>query len=293
MEVTFKPSITPKAEEVYLNRSNSKPIVTQEELNIYNEFSYTKNRIPYTGYSEMGVFVYNNIISLLSSAVDKRPKALQIITDKDFLIAMDISNITLNREYTNRFNRVYRAYVINPVKNVIYNQDSANLLYKIALKLNIKLVKILMNIGLSEKNALWLTVNRYSSTDEHKNIRRMVRAMQHIEPHIMTEQMVVDIFSKTFSDKFSNLFITIMTDRFDLFDNDNEKYVYSTVSNALLDILNTMDENDIRDIILEYQDVLRKTGVSGRFSLKSINSGDYAMICVVVDELESIGYDIK
>lgn len=284
-EVRFNPKIevTQKSKEVTL--------MSPDEI-AYNNFLNIKHRINFHGYSEMCSFVQNNILSLLSSAVDKKAKPLQIITDKDFLIAMDMSDISLSREYINRFNRVYRSYVINPERNVIYNQTSADLLYKVALKLNRKMVSILMSIGLSESDALWIIVNRYSSTDERRNIRRMVRTMQHIDPFIMTEQMVVNIFAKTFNDQFSNLFISVMTDRFDAFDSDDEKYVYSTVSNAILDILVTMDEDDIKDILMEYEDELRKSGVSGRFSLKSINSGDYGAICNAVEELESMGFTI-
>ena len=104
--------------------------------------------------------------------------------------------------------------------------------------------------------------------------------------------MVVDIFAKLFSDQFTNLFIATMTDRFDSFDDDNEKYVYSTVSNALLDILNTMDRHDIKSIIIDYENELRRSGVPGRFSLNSINSADYDVICNIIDELEFEGYDI-
>lgn len=285
MEVSFNPTVSSKS------GTSSSRLLTRDEI-LYNDFTNIKNRINFHGYSELCNFVKANILDLLTSAVDKKAKPLQIITDKDFLIAMDMSNIVLDREYTNRFNRVYRSYVINPTRNVIYNQTSADMLYKVALKLNKKLVTILTETGLKESDAVWLVVNRYSSTDERRNIRRMVRTMQHIDPFTMTEQMVVDIFSKTFSDQFTNLFIAVMTDRFDAFDSDDEKYVYSTVSNALLDILNTMDPYDVQDIIMEYEDELRKSGVSGRFSLKSINSGDYGLICSIVDELEFRGYPV-
>lgn len=285
MEITFKPNII---------SSNQKQehIMTPDEC-MYLDFINIKTRISFHGYNEMCRFVQNNITQLLSSAVDKKPKALQIITSREFLIAMDMCNIALNREYTNRFNRVYRAYVINPSKNVIYNKINADLLYNVALKLNKKLVNILISLGLSENIALWIVVNRYSSTDERRNIRRMIRAMQHVDPSIMTEQMVVDIFSKTFNDQLTNLFVSIMTDKFDFFDSEDEKYVYSTISNAILDILNTMDEEEIQDILMEYTDELHKSGVSGRFSLKAINSGDYGPICRAVDELESRGLVVE
>ena len=286
MDVKFTPSVT-----VMPKVKSRESLMTPEEI-LYNSFLDIRRRIPQYGYAEMCDFVSNNIITLLSSAVDRKAKPLQIITDREFLIAMDMANISLNREYTNRFNRVYRAYVINPSKNVIYKLECAEILYKIALKLNKKMVNILSGLGLNENVALWIVVNRNSSTDERRNIRRMVRAMQHVAPSVMTEQMVVNIFSKTFNDQFCNLFISVMTDRFDSFESKEESYVYSTVSNAILDILNTMDEEEIKDILMEYEDELRKSGVTGRFSLKSINSGDYQVICEKIKELESMGFKI-
>lgn len=286
MDIKFTPSVT-----VMPNVKSRDGMMSPEEI-MYSTFREIKLRIPRYGYTEMCNFVVNNITQILSSAVDRKAKCLQIITDKEFLIAMDMANISLNREYTNRFNRVYRAYVINPSKNVIYNIESAKFLYIMARKLNKKMVNILEGIGLPENTAVWLIVNRNSSTDERRNIRRMVRAMQHTDPDLMTEQMVVNVFAKTFNDQFCNLFISVMTDRFDSFENKEESYVYSTVSNAILDILNTMDEEEIKDILMEYEDELRKSGVTGRFSLKSINSGDYQVICDKIKELESMGFKI-
>ena len=283
MEVTFSPAIEQKVE----SKDRNGPISPEEIL--YSSFIIIKNRISKYGYSEMCDFVTSNVTELLSSAISRSPTSLRMIVDRDFLIAMDISNISLNREYTNRFNRVYRAYFTNPSNNVIYNDECAQLLYRLALKFNRKMVDIISGLGLDENAALWIVVNRYSSTDERQNIRRMVRAMQHVNPSVMTEQMVVDIFAKTFNDQFGNLFISVMTDRFDSFESKEESYVYSTVSNAILDILNTMDEEEIKDILMDYEYELRNSGVTGRFSLKSINSGDYRLICEKIDELESMG----
>ena len=291
-EIKFNPSITPTT-NTFINYNDSTRFMYSQDDILYNDFINIKNRINFHGYGELCHYVENNIYKLLSSSVDKKAKALKIITDKDFLIAMDIANLSLSKEYINRFNRVYRAYIVNPKQNVIYNKESADLLYKIALKLNNKLVGILVSIGVTEKDAVWLTVNRYSSTDERRNIRRMVRVMQHMDPYIMTEQMVVNIFAKTFNDQLTNLFCSIMTDRFDEFDSDDEKYVYSTVSNALLDILRTMDIDEIKDILIEYQDEINKSGTKGRFSLSSINSGDYGIICQAVEELEDMGVNIN
>ena len=268
------------------------PEYTKEDK-LFTQFYYIKNMIMYNGYTEMNKFVSDNIHTLLSSAIDKKPKSLRIVTDKDFLISMHILNIELDSEYTNRFNRVFRAYSINPSKNAIYNQESCDLMYKLAYKFNKELVDSLIQLGLSESCAVWIAVNRYSSTDERRNIRRMIRAIQHINPIIMTETMIINILSKTFNNQLTNLFISIMTDKFDNFDNEDEKYVYSTVSNSILNILETMNEEEIQDILLDYYDELNKSGVSGRFSLKSINSKDYKSISSALESLESKGIEIE
>lgn len=268
------------------------PVVADNESILYDAFHVLKNEISTTGYSEMIQYVTRNFSRILTLATSKKSKSLRIISDKDFLIALDLSRVQFSRNDISKFNRIYRAYTINPEKNVIYSQESADVFYRIAFRINKKMVQIIMNLGISEKDAIWLIVNRYSAFDERRNIKRMVRAIQHMNPKIVTEQMIVDIFSKTFNDQFENLFIAVMTDRFDSFDDKNEQYVYSTVSNAVLDILDTMDEDEIRDILINYENELSQSGTSGRFSLKTINSGDYPNICEIIKELYQMGINI-
>lgn len=268
------------------------PVVADNESILYDSFHVLKNEISTTGYSEMIQYVTRNFSRILTLATSKKSKSLRIISDKDFLIALDLSRVQFSRNDISKFNRIYRAYMINPEKNVIYSQESADVFYRIAFRINKKMVQIIMNLGISEKDAIWLIVNRYSAFDERRNIKRMVRAIQHMDPKIVTEQMIVDIFSKTFNDQFENLFISVMTDRFDSFDDKNEQYVYSTVSNAVLDILDTMDEDEIRDILINYENELSQSGTYGRFSLKTINSGDYPNICEIIKELYQMGINI-
>ncbi len=256
--------------------------------NLYQLFITIKNRISQYGYTEMCNFVINNITELLTSAVDKNPNSLKIITDKDFLIAFDITNLNLTKEYINRFNRVYRAYMINPSNNAIYNQECANLMYKLALKMNREAVNNIVTKDLVESNALWIVINRYSSTDERRNIRRAVRAMQHIDRNIMDEDMIIRIFSKLFKDQLTNLFCAVMTDRFDEFDDYNEQYVYSSVNIAILRILNTMDYDEIKDILILYGNELKESGTKGRFSLNTISPDDYRKIVDAKDEIEKV-----
>ena len=256
--------------------------------NLYQLFITIKNRISQHGYTEMCNFVINNITELLTSAVDKNPNSLKIITDKDFLIAFDITNLNLTKEYINRFNRVYRAYMINPANNAIFNQECANLMYKIAFKYNQEVVNSIITKDLVESNALWIVINRYSSTDERRNIRRAVRAMQHINRNIMDEDMIIRIFTKLFKDQLTNLFCAVMTDRFDEFDDYNEEYVYSAVNIAILRILNTMDYDEIKDILMLYGNELKESGTKGRFSLNSISPDDYRKVVDAKDEVEKV-----
>lgn len=267
--------------------------------NIYQTFISLKNRISYTGYNDMCNFILNNITQLLTSAVDKNPNSLKIISDRDFLytilLLMNESNPNYNilkekftKEYINRFNRVYRAYMINPAKNAIFNLDTADLMYRIALKLNRDTVNKIVTKDLVESNALWIVINRYSSTDERRNIRRAVRAMQHIDRNIMDEDMIVKIFSKLFQDQLTNLFCAVMTDRFDEFDDYNESIVYSSVNIAILKILNTMDYDEIKDILILYARELNESGIKGRFSLDTISPDDYGKIVEAKDEIEKV-----
>ena len=276
-----------KIDQKYIENNNTfnGPSVV---YNPYQLFISIKNRITFIGYGEMMNFVNTYITDLLSSAVDKNPKALKILSDKDFLIAMNYSNISLSKEYINRFNRVYRAYMINPANNAVYNQECANLMYVIAVKLNKDNINKIVTKDLMEHNALWIIINRYSSTDERRNIRRAVRAMQHINRNIMDEDMIIRIFTKLFQDQMTNLFCAVMTDKFDTFDDYNEQIVYSSVNIAILRILNTMDYDDIKDILLLYASELKESGTDGRFSLDTISPDDYRKIVDAKDEVEKI-----
>lgn len=276
-----------KIDQKYIENNNTfnGPSVV---YNPYQLFISIKNRITSVGYGEMMNFVNTYITDLLSSAVDKNPKALKILSDKDFLIAMNYSNIFLSKEYINRFNRVYRAYMINPANNAVYNQECANLMYVIAVKLNKDNINKIVTNDLMEHNALWIIINRYSSTDERRNIRRAVRAMQHINRNIMDEDMIIRIFTKLFQDQMTNLFCAVMTDKFDTFDDYNEQIVYSSVNIAILRILNTMDYDDIKDILLLYASELKESGTDGRFSLDTISPDDYRKIVDAKDEVEKI-----
>ena len=287
-QVTFKLKATLKEEEPEKITLGNKLPTESNKLERYYEI---RSNINYKGYQEMIEYVKGNIQKILDMAINKNSKALQIVIDKDFLIGLDMANIELNKDYIIKFNRIYRSYVKDPSSNIVYNQEIADLLYKNATKINNRMILILMGLGLKEDTATWLVVNRYSSTDERRNIRRMTREIQHFNRNIMTEQMIINIYSKTCSDQLTDLFCTVMEDRFETFINDEENYIYSTVSNALLAILNTMSYSDIEDILMTYINELNKSGITGRFKLNSINDEDYHRINMVLEKLDSMGVE--
>lgn len=273
-------------------RKNNANVILPTESNIYKQFYSIKEKIPTSGYNEMYKYAKDNLVYILKNAIDKNPNALSIIIDKDFLIGMNMCELgELNRDNTIKYNRIFRAYVKNRDDEKIYSPEIENLMRDNAIKINNRLYMIFVGLGLPEQHAIWLAVNRYSSTEERRNVRRLTREMQHIDKSIMTEQMIVDIYSKTFSDQLTNLFCSVMTDKFTRFIDENEEYVYSTVSNALLDILEQMSYADIESILVSYIKELNASGISGRFYLNSINSMDWPRITRVIDKLDSMGYD--
>ena len=275
-----------------IKKSNSFAIPFMYRNAIVKEFYSIKSRIGVSGYNEMSQFAANNITKILDLCIEKNADFLIIITDPVFLIGLDmIVDFELPNDYLIKFNRLSRAYVCKTPTNALYCKKSVNLFYDISYTLNKRMVDILMSIGVPYDVALWLIINRYSSTDERKNIRRLTREMQHQSIVLMTPQMVVDIYSKTCSDSLTTLFCAVMTDRFESFLSEDEHDIYSIVSNSLLDILETMSYSDIEDILVVYIDELNRNRIKGRFYLNGINYADYPRINNVLEKLDSMGYE--
>ena len=275
-----------------INSQNKKntTIVPTDSSRI-KEFYRIKENISKFGNNEMCEYVRHNINNVLRLAIDKKPEALNIIIDKDFLEAMDMCDIELDIDYMIKFNRICRSFIRNNTGNPNYPKEIPDLMMNNAYKINKILSRILEGLGLDKYVATWLAVNRYSSTEDRRNARRLTREIQHYPESIMTEQMIINIYSKTFNEQFTNLFCSVMTDRFETFLDNNEKFVYSTVNLALLDILEQMSYPDIEDILKAYIDEIHKFNIKGRFGLMTINSADYPRINNVLEKLDSLGFE--
>ena len=157
---------------------------------------------------------------------------------------------------------------------------------------NYPYIQALVGIGLPDKIAAKLTLCRFSSLKESTNIRRLNFTMAKQDPDIMTCQMIVWIYEKLF-DQAGELFEQTMFEYYspeqelDLGNDFSE--VYSTISLAILTIVNNMTMANIDRIIRNYIADWQYNGRPPvRFSLISL-SGDYNRIQTIVEMIQKEG----
>ena len=106
----------------------------------------------------------------------------------------------------------------------------------------------------------------------------------------LTEQRLVDIFIRLY-DHVTQLFEGVLSDKRDktkLTDSENE--IYSLIDLALLDILQNMPTEEIRKVLVSYDQSLKLGYINGyKFSMQSINPSDYNRVIATIDMLEMEG----
>lgn len=248
------------------------------------------------GYQYVQYYVDKHLLFIIDKALDKEARAVSIFYSNDFLIAMEYNHTELDHEYTVKFNSLYIDYKENVAKGIEkYDLYTETLLMNNAIIVNRLKINSLVNLGLEEKEAAWLVVNRYCTFSNRIGIIRLTRAIQLSSISIMDEQMIVDIYSKLCSDCATDLFCGVMEDRYtkEQFDTDSEYFIYQRVAIAILEILEKgVSSYDIEKIIMRYINEISKTKRKGRFSLNSINDIDYPRINSVLDNLKSKGINI-
>ena len=166
------------------------------------------------------------------------------------------------------------------------------LLFTLSKTVNKYYIPGLIGIGLPEDLASYLVLARFSSHDDIVNTKRVNFIIMNKPSNMMTEQRIVDIYSKLF-DSVTSLFEGTMFDYL----NDEEEWVteeielvFSTISLAVLDVLHSLPTNMIIKVLESYDidNRLLHSDEPKRFSVRSI-SGEYYKIHNAIEFLEQKG----
>lgn len=216
--------------------------------------------------------------------VDKNEYYLQLFTNTRFLsIMIQVISSVNNISHTNRtyINKIVYDYLTLDKKEQYLKQ----LMYSLSKMVNKDILPKLLGLGLQEDLAIYLALARFSSQKETVNVKRVNFVIMTAPIEIMTEQMIVYIYEKLF-DRITPLFVGTMIDNCKQDMSQEMEEIYSTISLAVLDILNTMPSADIRKVLIsyvgDYQAIYYKSGY--RFSMQCL-SNDYMRINQVVEAL--------
>lgn len=226
---------------------------------------------------------YDTLLSTIFT--DNDAEYLDLFTNSRFITIMiqvmsSINNIShINRTYINKIVYDYITLSEN-------DQYIKQLLHSLSKTVNKDILPKLLGLGLREDIAIYLALARFSSQKEIVNVKRVNFVIMTSPIEIMTEQMIVYIYEKLF-DRVTPLFTGTMIDNCKQDMNPDMEEIYSTISLAVLDILNLMPSSDIRKVLIsyvgDYQALYLQNGY--RFSLQCL-SNDYARINTVVEALK-------
>lgn len=182
------------------------------------------------------------------------------------------------------------------------------LMTNLASIINGQMINIIIGLGVPNNMANYLVLSRYSSENEFINIKRvnfiictlvvnmfdMVSMDTFYNEQLRAEQLVVNIYSKLFT-KITVLFEGVMFDKYELSESwvtESVSEMYSTTTNAVLDILNNLRMEDIKSVLRmytsDYATIFSPQNFSPRISMRNIGN-DYERITTAIRMLETEG----
>ena len=228
--------------------------------------------------------------SILKDIFDKEDaKYLEVFTTPKFLTVLTqvVSSMQLTDQQRIYCNKLAYDYMTYPHETDPYVKQ---LFLSLSRMINRNHISQLMAIGIQEDLASYMALARYSSENEGINVKRLNLIICTSPINLMTLQMIINIYERLF-DRATALFENTM---FDIYDDEEEwvtedvMEIYSTTSLAILEIVNNMESEDIRKVLISYtEDFKMLYGANMknvRFSMKSISS-DFSRILWVVDKV--------
>lgn len=191
------------------------------------------------------------------------------------------------------------AYLYHIAKSANKNEVIEKL-YTILAKFSCRdIVPILCGKGIPEKMSIDLAIARYSSDNETINVRRVNFVIQNGPIDIINTQHIVWIYEVLF-DRVTPLFKGTM---FDVLDEDEEWVtddildIDSMISLAVLEILNNMTLDQIRQVLLDYtgdyESIVKGNNNKSKFRFSVVAlSGDYSRVVTVAEGLREEGYNV-
>lgn len=230
---------------------------------------------------------FNEVLDVIFTTKD--PYMISLFTNSRCIVAVTqaaYSMQQLSDTQRKRCNKLVYDYIIR--KEEDRNEAISDLLISFSKVINKDITPRLCGAGLSANVATMLALSRYSSEKEITNVKRLNRIIMKQPSKLMTEQMIVDIYCILFNSAL-NLFEGVMYDIVSPQNmNENEAEVYGTITLAVLDIVNELPLNTIKELMNRFIDNKRMLYPDNRlrFNIKSFSPEDYPRISHIIDELE-------
>ncbi len=235
---------------------------------------------------------FDSVLKQIFTNNSNSQEYLNIITNTRFLTALNQVVLSLDLTHTQKIYCNKLAYDYFTIENT--DPYVKQLFFSLSKSVNRSIIGTLCSIGLKEDLASYMALARYSSEKEIINVKRLNFIITSSDEDLMNEQMIIKIYEKLF-DHITCLFEGIMFDTLDFdaeYVTDSMGMIYSTISLAILEILNNMPSQDIRKVLISYHgdyEALYRDHQKPRFQLSAIST-DYQRILDVIDalKLESI-----
>lgn len=233
-------------------------------------------------------FIKSNVDLISTHVVDGTCKYMKRLVEPVFLNTfMEVlKNMPITQLRRMAVNKLCYSYQFAKIAT----PDIQNKLLQISRIVNRPYIDLLRGINLPDEDAMYLCMCRFSSSDEMVNVNRLNYAIYTRGTKMMTEQQIVWIFEKLY-DQTRYLFAATMMETKDTMlppdgcDEDEFYETFSTLSLALLTIVNNMTIEDIDRLIRIFIDRWIALGrPETRFSLRAL-SGDFGRLRSVVENL--------